>query len=181
MTEFNLQPTLVGDTIMLRPLAVDDRDALYAVASDPSIWEVHPAHDRWQRDVYEAYFDQGIASGGALAVVDLASNRLIGSSRYSHEFTLVNEIEIGWTFLARSHWGGDFNREMKRLMIGHALQHFGQVIFRIGETNIRSRRAMEKICGVLIDRIQISTMAGKEVRYVTYCVGREEFNHNLSA
>jgi RimJ/RimL family protein N-acetyltransferase len=181
MTEFNLQPTLIGTNIMLRPVSAEDRDALYAVASDPLIWEVHPAHDRWQRDVYQAYFDQGIASGGALAVVDLASNILIGSSRYSHEFALDGEIEIGWTFLARSHWGGNINREMKRLMIGHALQHFGHVIFRIGETNIRSRRAMEKIGGVLTDRIQISMMAGKEVRHVTYRMGREEFNNNLAA
>jgi N-acetyltransferase len=181
MTEIDLQPTLIGKGIMLHPVSVDDRETLYAVASDPLIWEVHPAHDRWQRDVYQAYFDQGIASGGALAVVDLGTNALIGSSRYSHEFALAGEIEIGWTFLARSHWGGDTNREMKKLMIGHALHHFDHVIFRIGETNGRSRRALEKIGGVLTDRIQLSIMAGKEVRHVTYRMGRQEFDDNLAA
>lgn len=175
MNAFNAQPTLTGDTITLRPLSANDWDALYAVASDPLIWEVHPAHDRWKKDVYRAYFNQGLASKGALIVVDHATGTIIGSSRFSFEFALAGEIEIGWTFLNRAYWGGATNREMKILMIRHALQHFDQVIFRIGETNARSRRAMEKIGGHLLDRFQLSMMAGKEVRHVVYGIDRASF------
>ncbi len=175
MTEFNAQPTLSGDTITLRPLSADDWHALYAVARDPLIWEVHPAHDRWKEDVYSAYFQQGLESKGGLVVIDKSSGAIIGSSRYSTEFAEAGEIEIGWTFLARSYWGGTTNREMKMMMLGHAMQHYDQVIFRIGETNIRSRRAIEKLGGRLLDREQFMMMGGKEVRNVMYAIDRSSF------
>ena len=43
----DLQPTLVGSLIRLRPLAQEDFPALFAAASDPRIWELHPAPDRY--------------------------------------------------------------------------------------------------------------------------------------
>jgi N-acetyltransferase len=170
MTVFNAQPILTGDTITLRPLSADDWDALYAVARDPLIWEGHPQHDRWKVDVYRAYFEQGLASRGALVVIDRASGAIIGSSRYSTEFAQAGEIEIGWTFLARSFWGGQTNREMKTMMISHALSHYEKVIFRIGETNGRSRRAMEKIGGRLLDRDQYMMASGNKVRNLFYAI-----------
>jgi len=107
---FELQPTLIGDRLMLRPLRVDDWDNLYAAASDPLIWEQHPESDRYQPDVFRRYFDGAIASGGAFAVIDKSSGRIIGSSRYHDYDETTREIEIGWTFLTRDHWGGSFNR-----------------------------------------------------------------------
>jgi len=147
------QPTLEGETLLLRPLREDDWDALYGVASDPIVWELHPANDRWQERVFRAYFAGALGQGGALAVVDKASGAIIGSSRMqAFDFANGGSVEIGWTFLARSHWGGATNREMKRLMLGHALQFVERVDFRVGETNLRSRRAMEKIGGHLTGR-----------------------------
>ena len=92
-SRFELQPTLEGTLVRLRPLHPDDFDALYGVAKDPSIWEQHPARDR-------------------------------------------------------SHWGGIYNAEMKRLMLGHAFRFVDRVIFLVGPHNIRSQRAVEKIGGV---------------------------------
>ena len=77
-----------------------------------------------------------------------ASNRLIGSSRYYGHEPALSEIEIGWTFLARSHWGGATNREVKRLMLDHAFTFVDTVIFWVGEQNWRSQGAMTKIGGV---------------------------------
>ena len=54
----------------------------------------------------------------------------------------------GWTFLARSHWGGEYNREMKRLMLDHAFRFVGRVVFLIDSANHRSQRATEKIGAV---------------------------------
>lgn len=166
----DFQPTLEDETLRLRPLAAADRDAVYAVASDPQVWALHPAHDRWQAPVFRTFFDEAMASGGALAAIDRASGAIIGSSRYDLTWCEPGEVEIGWTFLARSHWGGQTNRAMKRLMVGHALKSFDAVIFRIGETNLRSRRAMEKIGGRLTQRQQVVQMGGREVVHLIYVI-----------
>lgn len=145
---FDLQPHLVGELVELRPMRADDFDDLYPVASDPLIWEQHPRRDRWQEAVFRAFFDQGLASGGALVAIDRATGRLIGSSRFHLHDDEPDAIEIGWTFLARSHWGGRYNREMKRLMLRHAFRFVPRVFFLVGTSNGRSQRAMEKIGAV---------------------------------
>jgi RimJ/RimL family protein N-acetyltransferase/uncharacterized damage-inducible protein DinB len=145
---FVLQPTLTGELVELRSLRADDFDALYAAASDPRIWEQHPESDRHTRDVFQRYFDGAMASGGAFAVVDRRTGRIIGSSRYHGYDEAAGEIEIGWTFLERAYWGGAYNREMKRLMLDHAFTFVDRVVFLVGPANIRSQRAMEKTGGV---------------------------------
>ena len=145
---FDLQPTLTGELLELRPLRQDDFEALYAAASDPLIWEQHPESDRYKRDVFLNFFKGAIASGGAFAVVDRRTGALIGSSRFVGYDESASEVEIGWTFLERAYWGGAYNREMKRLMVAHALKFVNRVVFLVGLTNARSQRAMEKIGGV---------------------------------
>jgi RimJ/RimL family protein N-acetyltransferase len=146
---FELQPTLKGDLLELKPLRPEDFDSLYAVASDPLIWEQHPASDRYMEEVFRAFFREALESGGALAAVDLRDGRVVGSSRFHGYDGERSEVEIGWTFLARSHWGGAYNGEMKRLMLRHAFRFVSSVVFLIGPHNLRSRRAIEKIGGVL--------------------------------
>lgn len=168
---FNPRPVLDDGTIRLRPLVEGDWDALFAAASDPLIWEVHPAHNRWQEPVFRAFFADALAGGGALAIEEVASGRMIGSSRYDRTRVEPGEVEIGWTFLVRDHWGGATNRIVKRLMVGHALAHFDRAIFMVGESNIRSRRAMEKIGGVLLpDRVIDFAMAGVPTAHVHYAI-----------
>jgi RimJ/RimL family protein N-acetyltransferase len=151
---FELQPTLEGELVRLRPLRPDDWDALHAVARDPEIWALHPASDRWREPVFRAFFDDALASGGAFLVSDAATGEAIGSSRY---FGLREEdggeVEIGWTFLARRCWGGRYNAEMKRLMLRHAFRFVDSVVFFVGPENQRSLRAMEKIGGVRQDEV----------------------------
>ncbi len=170
-----LQPTLHGPMVTLRPLAPEDWDTLYVVASDPLIWAGHPAHDRWQEPVFRRFFTDALECGGALVVTDRATGALIGSSRYDLRRAEPGEIEIGWTFLARSHWGGATNAEMKRLMVAHALEHYRQIIFLVGETNLRSQRAMEKIGGTLLERTAMYEMAGKRMRHLIYAIDRAAF------
>lgn len=170
------QPTLEGETLLLRPLREQDYDALFAVASDRLIWEQHPAHDRWREEVFRPFFDDALAQGGALAVIDKASGRVIGSSRFQGlEPEGGGSIEIGWTFLAREHWGGPTNREMKRLMVAHALASVAECRFAVGESNWRSRRALEKIGARLTDRVEDRMMAGEALPHVYYVIGKQEF------
>lgn len=168
----DLQPHLVGDLVELRPATRDDWDALYAVARDPLIWELHPAHDRWQEPVFRAFFEEGLASGGMLVVLDRATGAVVGSSRYDPRRAGPDEVEIGWTFLARSHWGGRHNGEMKRLMLEHAFRSVPRVILVVGEGNLRSRRAVEKVGGRLTDRRLDAPMAGRRAPHVVYAVDR---------
>jgi RimJ/RimL family protein N-acetyltransferase len=166
------QPVLEGERVVLRPSTPADWDALHAVASDPLVWAVHPAHDRWQEPVFRAYFDGGIASGGALTILDRASGAVIGSSRFDNWNETADEIEIGWTYLARAYWGGAYNREIKRLMLDHIHRYVGIVVFTVGEGNIRSRRAMEKIGGVLRPETVERMMAGEMKPHVIYEIRR---------
>jgi RimJ/RimL family protein N-acetyltransferase len=142
---FELQPTLCGERVTLRPLRAEDWDVLFAVASDPLIWEQHPQRERYQQEVFREYFRGAIESGGAFLVLDAKSGEVIGSTRYYEYREAESEIEIGWTFLARSRWGGASNGEMKQLLVRHALQFVQTVVFRVGPNNLRSQRAMEKI------------------------------------
>jgi RimJ/RimL family protein N-acetyltransferase len=165
---FELQPHLVGDLLELRPLGPGDWESLFAVASDPLIWEQHPARDRYKEEVFKEFFREALDSGGALIVVDRKTREIIGSSRYFGFEPKKEEIEIGWTFLARSHWGGKYNGELKRLMLDHAFKFVENVVFLVAPTNVRSQKALEKIGGVLTGRRDKTDLHGKTVEHVVY-------------
>jgi RimJ/RimL family protein N-acetyltransferase len=147
---FDLQPVLKGPLVSLRPLEPADHDRLFAVAADPLIWEQHPDKSRSQPAGFRAFFQQALDSGGALVALETGSDRVIGSSRYHGYNEAADEVEVGWTFLARSHWGGRYNAEMKRLMLDHAFRFVGRVVFLIDPANYRSQRAVEKLGAVPI-------------------------------
>ena len=147
-TTFDFQPTLRGRLLELRPLRARDFGQVRAVASDPLIWEQHPVRDRWKADVFQVFFQESLDSRGALIAIDSQDGQVIGSSRFHGYDAQKSEVEIGWTFLARSHWGGIYNREMKELMLRHAFTFVDRVVFLVGPQNLRSQRAVEKIGGV---------------------------------
>lgn len=78
---------------------------------------------------------------------DAKDRQVIGSSRFNGYSPARSEIEIDWTFLARSHWGGTYNDAMKQMMLAHAFQFVNNVLFLVGPQNMRSQRAVEKIGG----------------------------------
>ncbi|MBV2361106.1 GNAT family N-acetyltransferase [Thalassococcus sp. CAU 1522] len=141
----NRQPVLIGSALRLDPLTETDREGLFAAASDPLIWEQHPAKTRHQRAAYDPYFDGLLRSGGTLAVREIATDRIVGTSTYYSPQDEPGGIAIGFTFLTRDHWGGASNREMKALMLGHAFAEHDAVWFHIGPDNIRSQRATAKL------------------------------------
>jgi N-acetyltransferase len=150
MISFDFQPILKGELLELRPLRPEDFNALYSVASDPLIWEQHPIKDRYKKEVFKIFFREALESGGALIVIDSKDGQAIGSSRFHGYDREKSEIEVGWTFLAKSHWGGIYNGEMKLLMLRHAFKFVNSVIFLVGPQNLRSLRAVKKIGGVRV-------------------------------
>jgi RimJ/RimL family protein N-acetyltransferase len=180
-SHFELQPTLRGETVELRPLRPEDYDAVYAAAKDPLIWEQHPDRERYKPEIFREYFQSGIDSGGAFSIVDLASRRIIGSSRYWNFKPEESEIEIGWTFLERTYWGGATNREIKQLMLRHAFRFVERVVLIVGEHNFRSQRAVEKIGG---HRERVEPRPGRDQveRFnVVFVITREEFARRQDA
>ena len=168
----DLQPTLTGELLELRPLRSNDWAPLLDAASDPLIWEQHPEPDRWKPDVFKRYFDGAMESGGAFAIIDRATGRIIGSSRYCDYRPAESQIEIGWTFLGRAYWGGTYNAELKRLMIDHALRFVENVVFVVGEKNLRSQRALAKIGARFLKNDTATSPDGTARRNVLFVVTR---------
>src|SRR5688572_21693390 len=171
------QPVLEGERLLLRPLTEADWDALYGVASDRELWAVHPSHDRWQEPVFRTFFDDALAKGGALVIIDKSTGAVIGSSRFQFcdRQEEAGALEIGWSFIARAYWGKGYNAEFKRLMLEHAFRHVDRVVFRVGADNMISCKAMANIGGRLTGATYVEERCGVPVEHVVFEISRDSF------
>jgi RimJ/RimL family protein N-acetyltransferase len=153
---FNLQPShLKNDLVQLIPLQETDFEELYAVASDPLVWEQHPNKLRYQRAVFQNYFEGAIVSKGAFLIRDYKTNEVVGSSRFYDYDTKENSVLIGYTFIGRKFWGTGHNKALKKLMLDYAFEQVDKVYFHIGAFNIRSQKAIEKIGAKKVDEFEV--------------------------
>lgn len=141
---------------------------MFLAAANPRVWENHPVKDRYQEPVFRGFFDDALASGSAFTFVDHENDKIIGSSRYYGLDEALSEIEIGWTFLAHEYWGGSYNAEIKKLMLDHAFKFVDTVVFWVGDTNIVSMRAMEKIGGVRREELKVRVLNGISYPHIIY-------------
>lgn len=142
---FNIQPILENDQVILYPLREADFDELYAAASDPKVWEQHPNKDRWQREVFQNFFNGAMQSKGAFRIVDKTTGKTIGSTRFYDYNEEENHILIGYTFYAVSCWGKGINPMVKKLMLDYIFQFVPKVQFHIGSNNLRSQVAIGRL------------------------------------
>src|SRR6218665_3126093 len=142
--EINIQPVLENERALLVPLQTSDFDSLYAVASDPKIWEQHPNKNRWQEPVFKTFFEGAMQSGGAFKVIDKATGTIAGCTRFYDYNTADKSILIGYTFYAAHFWGSGINPSVKALMLDYIFQFVDQVYFHIGAFNLRSQIAIER-------------------------------------
>ena len=170
---FDIQPVLIGQRVMLRPLLATDYDALYGVASDPEIWAMHPFRDRYKKEVFDGFFADALASQGAFAILDKATDAIIGSTRFANFDPTTAEIEIGWTFFATAYWRTGINREVKALMLRHIFQFVRVIVFQVGANNFRSRTAVERLGGKLVLEHK-RHHGGQDHDYTTYHLTRED-------
>lgn len=143
--KFEKQPILKNEIVTLRPLVAGDFDPLYSIASDPLLWAQHPNKNRYERIVFENFFEGAILSGGAFIIYDNQTGKPIGSSRYYDVEVDKKSAAIGYTFIARDHWGTTYNRAVKKLMLDHAFQYVDTVHFHVGAKNLRSQKAIERL------------------------------------
>lgn len=153
----NIQPVLENEKVILYPLVEDDFEALYAVSSDPKIWEQHPNKDRWKKEVFRTFFDGAIQSKGAFKILDKVSGEIIGSTRFYDYNNEDDSILIGYTFYATSCWGKGINPSVKKLMLDFIFQFLSRVYFHIGADNKRSQ--------IAIGRLGAEKVAEEEVAY----------------
>ena len=176
MSSPNLQPTLEGPRVTVRPIQQSDWEGLFAAASDPLVWEQHPATERYREQEFRLFFDDAIRCGSAFTFVDRESGKLIGSSRYNEYDVERSEIEIGWTFLGRDYWGGSYNREIKKLMLEHAYTFVDTVLFWVGDENMRSQKAVEKIGGVKREGLFSRKHGDVDFPYVVFELRKTNYN-----
>jgi RimJ/RimL family protein N-acetyltransferase len=153
---FDLQPNhLQNEFIKLRPLQETDFEDLYQVASDPLVWEQHPNKMRYQRAIFQNYFEGAMLSKGAFIILDSKTDEVMGSSRFYDLDATEKSVLIGYTFIGRKFWGNGYNKALKELMLDYAFQYVDKIYFHIGAYNYRSQKAIEKIGAIKVDEFEV--------------------------
>ncbi|SFI60513.1 Protein N-acetyltransferase, RimJ/RimL family [Kaistella treverensis] len=142
---FSIQPTLENENVKLVPLQESDFERLFAVASDPEVWAMHPNKERYKREVFQNFFTGALESKGAFMVIDKNSEEVLGSTRFYDFNEEDNSIFIGYTFYGTKSWGKNINPQVKNMMLDYIFQFVEKVIFHVGKDNLRSIKAMEKL------------------------------------
>jgi N-acetyltransferase len=146
------EPVVLEDArVRLEPMAADHAAALEAVARDGELWTLRvtsvPAPG--ETAGYIAAALQGQADGHMLpfVVVDKASGRVIGSSRYHDIVMPVERMEIGYTWYGRSWQRSHVNTSCKLLLMTHAFESLGAKLvgWRTDNYNFASQRAIERL------------------------------------
>jgi N-acetyltransferase len=143
--------TLQSAAVRLEPMTADHAAALEAAARDGELWNLRitsvPAPH--ETATYVAVALQGSAEGHMLpfVVVDAASGRVIGSTRYHDIVPAVERLEIGYTWYSKSWQRSHVNTTAKLLLMQHAFETLGAKLvgWRTDNYNFASQRAIERL------------------------------------
>ena len=147
-----VQPvTLRSNGLRLEPLALAHEDGLAAAAADGQLWRLRvtsvpePQETRAYIETALQMREQG--NRFAFAVIDEASERVLGSTSFHDIIAAVRRVEIGYTWYARSVQRSHVNTTCKLLMLGHAFDQLGchVVGWRTDNFNFASQRAIERL------------------------------------
>ena len=149
MSDWRAAPTLTGGGVRLRPLTIDDRDALVAVASEDRLWNLFYANVSQLKDA-DAWFASVMAErdyGRMMPFAVIVDGNLVGTTRFMRMAPQHRRLEIGGTFYAPSVQRTGVNTQAKRLMLGHAFDTLGCqcVQLRTDALNRRSQAAIERL------------------------------------
>jgi N-acetyltransferase len=142
---------LEGHGVRLESLTQAHHDGLVAAASDGKLWELWfttvPEPDQVADYIAEALAGQRAGHMLPWVVRDLATDSIVGSTRYHDIATSADRLEIGYTWYAASRQRSHVNSACKLLLMTHAFETLGcQVVgFRTDNFNFRSQRAIEAL------------------------------------
>ena len=145
-------PTLEGRHVRLVPLLASHADALRAAAADGELWSLRctsvPGPSPGEAEAYIATALAQREAGHALpfAVFDAAGD-LVGSTRYYDIDRTVPRLKLGYTWYAARVQRTGLNTEAKRLLIGHAFEHWQceAVVLETSHENLRSQAAILRL------------------------------------
>lgn len=175
---FSIQPILEDDRVLIQPLLSSDFDDLYAVASDPMIWEQHPNRDRYKREVFQVFFDGAIQSGGAFKIIDKATGRIAGCTRFYDYNESGDSILIGYTFYATAWWGKGINLSVKSMMLDYIFRFVTKVYFHIGANNLRSQIAIGRVGAKKTGEEEVTYFGETPKLNFVYTITREDWNRS---
>lgn len=143
--------TLSSAAVRLEPLTTEHTAALETAARDGELWNLRvtsvPAPG--ETAAYVAAALHGCEGGHMLpfVVVDVASGRVIGSTRYHDIVPAVERLEIGYTWYGRSWQRTHVNTTCKLLLMTHAFETLGAQLvgWRTDNYNFASQRAIERL------------------------------------
>jgi RimJ/RimL family protein N-acetyltransferase len=107
--------------------------------------------------------------GGAFVIIDTKSQQTSDPRDFTVTPRRNRRLKLDGRFLARRYWGGRYNRELKQLMLADAFKFVGNVVFYVGQTNVRSQKATEKIGGIrngMVEKTYRSGQSSLSVKYV---------------
>ena len=150
-TIWRTQPVLEGEHVLLRPMVRSDGSAIVEAASDGRLWELFytavPGPDSIKAYLDSAEAETAYGRAMPFVVIDKASGRLVGATRYMRMKREAKRLEIGTTFYAKSAQRTPVNSEAKLLLLTHAFEVMGCrcVQFRTDHFNQPSQRAIERL------------------------------------
>ena len=142
---------LERDGIRLEPLSYDHRDGLADAAADGELWQLWytSVPDPASTQTYIADALKGQDAGHMLpwAVRDLATNTIVGSTRYHDIVAAIDRVEIGYTWYAQRCQRTNVNTTCKLLLLEHAFEKLGCAVvgLRTDNFNFRSQKAIEAL------------------------------------
>jgi len=143
---------LEGRWVRLVPLSDDHAGDLFTAGRDAEIWRYMPLKAFASVEDARAFIGEalGAPSQAAFAIVEKASGKAVGSTRYFDIRSEHRGLEIGWTWIGLAHQRTPVNTECKRLLLGHAFEKLGmlRVQLKTDARNERSQRAIERIGAV---------------------------------
>jgi RimJ/RimL family protein N-acetyltransferase len=172
----NIQLQLENAKVFLYPLQEKDFVDVYAVASDPKVWEQHPNKDRFKKEVFRVFFDGAIQSKGAFKIVNKTDGHVIGSTRFYDYNEEENSILIGYTFYSKAYWGKGFNHSVKTLMLDYIFQFVSKVYFHVGADNIRSQIAIGRLGTTKISEEEITYFGEQSKINYVYSLTKKEWS-----
>jgi RimJ/RimL family protein N-acetyltransferase len=180
----DLNISLESERALLRPLDLDDEQALQSVANDDSLW-IYGLQDlskpsELRKYMISAITDRQNSTTAVWVIIDKIKNKVAGCTRIADISWKDERGQIGWTWIGRDFQGSGLNKEMKYLMLTYGFEVLGlnRIEFKADERNNQSRRALLGIGatyeGVLRQHMKIHT--GFIRNTVFYSILRSEWD-----
>jgi RimJ/RimL family protein N-acetyltransferase len=147
--DFNI--ILESDRVLLRPLSLEDEEALQLIADDDSLW-VYGLQDLSKPGELNIYIRKALEdceneTTAIWVIIDKKTNQMAGCTRLAEISWKDERGQIGWTWIGRDFQGSGLNKEMKFLILSYGFEVLGlnRIEFKADERNHQSRQALLSI------------------------------------